>query len=168
MNLERFDIDPEDGSPAGATEVERAVMAEIVRAAASAHEDRSRTGIVAAIVLDERLLVKAENHVDDHRDPTRHAEMVALSQAARMLGTTDLSRCTLLSTLQPCEMCLSAMRFSRIRRVIFAARQDNVAGKYFCFPRLSIEDFAAAGEPFEHVGGVLEADVIHLYAQGSE
>ena len=65
-------------------------------------------------------------------------------------------------------MCLSAMRFAGIKRVVFAARQEHVASKYFVFPGLKIADYAEAGEAFEHVGGVGEADVIHLYADGQE
>jgi len=93
---------------------------------------------------------------------------VALSAATTQLGRKDLSDCTLISTLQPCEMCLAAMRFAGIRRVIYAATQANVAGKYFVFPRLRIEDFAGAGEGFHYVGGVMEAEVLHLYEDGTE
>ena len=94
--------------------------------------------------------------------------MVALSQATTLLGRKDLSDCTLISTLQPCEMCLAAMRFAGIRRVIYAATQANVAGKYFVFPGFGIQDFAGAGERFSYVGGVMEPDVLHLYAEGTE
>ena len=91
-----------------------------------------------------------------------------LGKAAAKLKTTDQSGCTLISTLQPCEMCLSAMRFPGIERVILAARQVNVAAKYFMFPKLSIDAFEAAGAGFTHIGGLCEQDVLHLYADGEE
>lgn len=74
--------------------------------------------------------------------------MVALSKATAQLGRRDLSGCTLIPTLQPCEVCLATMRFAGIQRVIFAATQANVVGKYFVFPELGIEDFKDAGGDF--------------------
>jgi tRNA(Arg) A34 adenosine deaminase TadA len=65
-------------------------------------------------------------------------------------------------------MCLSAMRFAGITRVIYCAQQENVAEKYFVFPKLKISDFASAGASFTHIGGVEEAAVIHLYENGDE
>lgn len=65
-------------------------------------------------------------------------------------------------------MCLAAMRFAGIQRVIFAATQANVVGKYFVFPELGIEDFKDAGGDFSYVGGVMETDVLHLYTDGTE
>lgn len=147
---------------------EKRVLDAAIRRAINAHRDTGRTGIVAAIIRDGQLIEMAENTVFQDCDPTRHAEIVVLGKAAAKLKTTDLSGCTLISTLQPCEMCLSAMRFSGIERVIFAARQENVAAKYFMFPKLSIDAFEAAGTAFTHIGGVCEQDVLHLYADGEE
>jgi tRNA(adenine34) deaminase len=63
-------------------------------------------------------------------------------------------------------MCLSAIRFAGITRIIFAATQARVAEKYFAFPHLRIEDFQNGA--FEFAGGVDEALVLHLYAHGDE
>jgi tRNA(Arg) A34 adenosine deaminase TadA len=150
------------------TQTEQDALRTAIRRAVDAHRASGRTGIVATILQGDAVVVSAENEVDQQNDPTRHAEMVALSQATALLGRKDLSDCTLISTLQPCEMCLSAMRFAGIRRVIFAATQANVAGKYFVFPGLGIQDFEDAGESFSHVGGVMEQDVLYLYAEGTE
>lgn len=84
------------------------------------------------------------------------------------MGTTDLSGCVMISTLQPCEMCLAAMRFAGIKRVIFGATQEKVAAKYFVFPYLSLADFQGAGTPFEAIGGQLEAELLPLYIDGQE
>jgi tRNA(Arg) A34 adenosine deaminase TadA len=145
----------------------RALQGAIDRALEAAASP-GRTGIAAAIVAGERILEVAENVVHSASDPTKHAEMVAIAALTQREDREDLGDCVLISTLQPCEMCLSAMRFVGIRRLIFAARQESVAGKYFVFPRLRIADFAAAGEAFEHIGGVGEAAVLSLYKDGQE
>ncbi len=147
---------------------EAGVLKEAIRQAIEAHRTTGRTGIVAAIMRNDAMVETAENAVFQECDPTRHAEMVVLGKAARRLGTTDLSDCTLVSTLQPCEMCLAALRFAGIKRVIYAAEQANVAAKYFMFPKLSITDFEAAGAEFTHIGGVSEQEVLHLYVDGEE
>ncbi len=144
------------------------VLQEAIRKATEAHRTTGRTGIVAAIMQDDALVEMAENAVFQECDPTRHAEMVAFGKAAARLGTTDLSGCTLISTLQPCEMCLAAMRFAGIERVIYAAEQANVAAKYFMFQGFTIDDFEAAGAEFTHIGGISEQDVLHLYVDGEE
>ena len=149
------------------TQAEMDALRKAVTRALDAHRASGRTGIVATILCGDAVVVSAENEVDQQNDPTRHAEMVALSQATQQLGRKDLSGCTLISTLQPCEMCLAAMRFAGIQRVIFAATQTKVAGKYFVFPELGIEAFKDAGGDFSYVGGVMEKDVLHLYKDGA-
>lgn len=136
--------------------------------AMEAKDQTGKAGIAASIIRGGIEVGVGENEVRLQSDPTKHAEMVALTAAARKLGTTDLSDCVMISTLQPCEMCLSAMRFAGIKRVVFAAKQEHVAGKYFVFPMLSIEDFRKAGEDFEAIGGIMEDQVIDLYKDGNE
>lgn len=144
------------------TEAEREALAEAIRRARKL-EAEGQIGIVAAILREDGVLAWGENEVHLEHDPTRHAEIVAISRATQGQGDSDLAGTTLVTTLQPCEMCLSAMRWAGITRVVFAARQEAVGSDYFTFPRLGMDDFLAAGEPFEHVGGVLEADVLDLY-----
>lgn len=153
------------------TELERKTLDEVLRRAraAAAPEAEGLAGIAAAVVMGEGVLAYGENQVHLEHDPTRHAEIVAISRACHTLGHSDLSGATLVSSLQPCEMCLSAMRFAGIGRLVFAARQESVAGKYFMFPGLRLEDFrGAAKDGFEVTGGLEEAQVIDLYARGDE
>ena len=63
---------------------------------------------------------------------------------------------------------LSAARFAGIKRIVFGAQKENVAGKYFVFPDLTLTEFRDAGEAFEAIGGVLEEDVVALYVDGEE
>jgi tRNA(Arg) A34 adenosine deaminase TadA len=78
---------------------------------------------VGAVVTapDGRLLARNGNRTLQDRDPTAHAEMVVLRQAARLLGSERLVGCDLYVTLEPCTMCAAAISFARIRRLYFAA-----------------------------------------------
>lgn len=96
----------------------------------------------------------------------KHAEMVAITCAAAWLEKTDLSGCTSISTLQPCEMCLAAIRFVGIKRIIFAVTQARLPAKYSAFPHLHIEDFQNG--KFDYVGGLDEDKIKHLYKNGDE
>lgn len=142
-------------------------MDEAVSRALQAAKESGKSGIAASVLHSGKIVATGENEVHLQLDPTKHAEMVAIERAAKALGRTDLSDCTLISTLQPCEMCLSAMRFAGIKRIVYAATQANVAPKYFAFPHLRIEDFGR-DNGFSWVGGVDEARVLHLYADGTE
>lgn len=150
------------------TRTEALALRHVIARALDAARSDDRVGIAAAIVSGNQILEIAENEVNTLSDPTKHAEMVALAALSQREDRKDLGDCTLISTLQPCEMCLSAMRFAGIKRVIYAATQERVAEKYFVFPKLRIADFQSAGETFEHLGGVSEDEVLHLYATGKE
>ena len=152
----------------GQNEIETHLMRELISRARVASGEAGKAGIAAALIRDGQILAEGVNHVHLDPDPTQHAEIVALGRAAAALGRADLSDCVLMSTLQPCEMCLAAARFAGIRRIVFAARQENVAAKYFAFPHLTLEDFQRAGPGFEAVGGVGEAEVLDLYVDGRE
>ena len=148
------------------TDAELAAMRNAIDRALAAAKESGKAGIAAAVMRDGHIVATGENEVNLQTDPTRHAEMVAITRAAAALDRADLSDCTIISTLQPCEMCLSAIRFAGISRIIFAATQANVAIKYFAFPHLRIEDFQ--NNEFGFAGGVDEARVLHLYAHGDE
>lgn len=158
-------LGPAPASPE-ATAAETAALREAIREA-RAIADRGGAGMVAAVLSGNRVIAMRPNAVQEEKDPSRHAEIVAFASACRKLGRVDLSGATLVTTLQPCEMCLAAMRWAGIGRVVFAARQEAVDQKYFQFGRLRLSDFhAAAGGHFQSIGGVLEEEVIDLYADG--
>ena len=153
-------------APIEPTEQERTAMRDAIDRALQAATQSGKAGIAATVLRDGQIVATGENEVQLQSDPTKHAEMVAITRAAAALNQTDLSGCTIISTLQPCEMCLAAIRFDGISRIVFAARQASVPPKYFAFPHLKIEDFQN-GE-FEFVGGVDDAHVLHLYENGDE
>lgn len=73
--------------------------------------------IGAVIVKNGRFLSAAHNEKSD--DPTAHAEITAVRRACRVLGTWNLSGCTLYVTLEPCPMCAGALVLSRVRRIVY-------------------------------------------------
>ncbi|MGD9922703.1 MAG: nucleoside deaminase [Pseudorhodoplanes sp.] len=73
------------------------------------------------VVRDGEVIAGAGNRTLTDRDPTGHAEMVAIRQAARVLGTERLTDCDLYVTLEPCAMCAGAISFARIRRLYYGA-----------------------------------------------
>src|SRR4051812_48915456 len=71
------------------------------------------------IVRDGAVIARAANRTLRDRDPTAHAEMLAIRAAARSLGTERLTDCDLYVTLEPCVMCAAAASFARIRRLYY-------------------------------------------------
>ncbi len=83
---------------------------------------------VGAVVIDNGVVVgRGQNRVLRDLDPTAHAEIVALREAARTLGNYRLGNCELFVTLEPCAMCAGAMIHARLSRLIYAAA-DPKAG----------------------------------------
>ncbi len=80
------------------------------------------------IVEDGQVVVETTNRVAHDRDVTRHAELLAVSEAQRKLGRTKLTRCTLYTTVEPCAMCSFPIREARIGRVVYAIRSPLMGG----------------------------------------
>lgn len=112
---------------------------------------------VGAVVTDAAgtLLAQAGNRVEELSDPTAHAEILVLRDAARLRGTKYLADCTLAVTLEPCAMCAAAISLYRVRQLVFAAYDPKGGG---------IEHGARVfSHPTCHhrpdvVGGVMEGD----------
>jgi tRNA(adenine34) deaminase len=83
--------------------------------------------IGAVIVLEDRVIAAAHNQREQLRDPTAHAEMIAITQAAAARGSWRLDGCTLYATLEPCPMCAGAIVQARISTVVYGAA-DPKAG----------------------------------------
>lgn len=77
------------------------------------------------IVCDGTVIARAGNRTLADHDPTAHAELLAIRQAAAALGSERLVDCDLYVTLEPCTMCAAAMSFARIRRLYFGAADEK-------------------------------------------
>ena len=106
----------------------------------------------AVIVHQNRMVAGAHNQREMLRDPTAHAEMLAITQAAAELGDWRLEQCTLFVTLEPCPMCAGAILQSRIPRVVFGASDPKAGAVSSLFQLL---DDARLNHRCEVVGGVL-------------
>ena len=115
--------DPKQPPP---REVDERWMGEALRVAEAAREaDEVPVGCV--IVAGDRLVGRAHNQRETLKDPTAHAEMIAITQAAEAVGSWRLGGCTLYVTLEPCVMCAGAMVLARIDRLVYGAA-DSKAG----------------------------------------
>jgi tRNA(adenine34) deaminase len=88
---------------------------------ARAAGDRGEVPVGCVIVRDGTVIARAGNRTIADRDPTAHAEMLAIRSAAASLGSERLSDCDLYVTLEPCAMCAAAGSFARIRRLYYGA-----------------------------------------------
>ena len=79
----------------------------------------------AVIVYQERLIAQAHNQVELLKDPTAHAEIIAITQAATFLESKWLKGCTLYVTVEPCAMCAGALVLSRVDKVVFGAFEEK-------------------------------------------
>lgn len=84
--------------------------------------------IGAVIVKDDKIIARGENRVQKSKNPTLHAEMVAINKACKKLNTKFLDDCDLYVTLEPCAMCATAISFARIRNIYFATTDEKGGG----------------------------------------
>ena len=84
-------------------------------------EKAGEVPIGCVIVRDNAVIARAGTRTLTDRDPTAHAEILALREAARQLGSERLIDCDLYVTLEPCTMCAAAISFARIRRLYYGA-----------------------------------------------
>ena len=101
-------------------------MLEAIKEANAAFE-ADEVPIGAVIVYKGKVIARAHNQREMLNDPTAHAEMIALTQAAEYLGTWRLHECTIYVTLEPCPMCAGALVNSRIDRLVYGP-SDPKAG----------------------------------------
>src|SRR5262245_58283640 len=120
---------------------------------ARAAEAAGEVPIGCVVVHDGEVVSRAGNRTIADRDPTAHAEMIAIRSAARTLGSERLTDCDLYVTLEPCAMCAAAISFARIRRLYYGAADPkggavDSGGRFFASPTChhAPEVYSAVGE----------------------
>lgn len=113
--------------------------------------------VAAVIVCGDEIVCTAVNRRETDKDPTAHAEVVAIREAARKLGRWNLSDCELFVTLEPCVMCAGAIVYSRIRRVVYGAKDLRFGA---CGTALNVANCDKLNHRAEIVGGVAEAECL--------
>jgi tRNA(adenine34) deaminase len=86
---------------------------------------RGERPIAAVAVVDEAMVARAHDRVQETNDPTAHAVIVALREASRKLGSTRLADATIFATLEPCAMCVGALLESDVEALVFALPNDR-------------------------------------------
>ncbi len=134
-----------------------------MRAALALAKEARRAGEVpvgAVVVADGAIVGRGFNAPISRHDPTGHAEIAALRDAARTLGNYRLPGCDLYVTLEPCAMCAGAILHARIRRVVFGARDPKTGAcgsvvDLFAEPRLNHHATVSGGVLGDECGALL-------------
>jgi tRNA(Arg) A34 adenosine deaminase TadA len=133
--------------------------------------ETTREGIAAGqspfgsvIAKDGAVVAATHNTLWRDTDPTAHAEVNCLRRAAKALNTVDLSGCTLYSTCEPCPMCLAAIHWAKLDRVVFGATIDDADAAGFSELHVAAVDLARmGGSPLVVEGGLLREECAALF-----
>ncbi|MBU0468940.1 MAG: tRNA adenosine(34) deaminase TadA [Candidatus Omnitrophica bacterium] len=99
-------------------------MSEALKQAKAAQE-QDEVPVGAIIAHEGKIIARAHNQVETLKDPTAHAEMIAITQAASYLGNKWLHGCEIFVTIEPCSMCVGALVLARIKRICFGACDEK-------------------------------------------
>lgn len=111
-----------------ASRIDRIYMSEALKEAQKAF-DSDEVPVGTVIVHKGRVIAKAHNQIKLLKDPTAHAEMIAITQAAAYLGNERLPDTAIYVTIEPCAMCAGALILARVKRLVFGA-PDPKAGAF--------------------------------------
>lgn len=131
-------------------------------AAAGRAAEKGEVPVGAVVARGDEVLSVAANEREATRDPTAHAELLAIREAAERLGSWRLTGCTLYSTLEPCPMCAGAAHAARISRLVYAAT-DPKAG--FAGTLYDLPADARLNHTFRTERGLLAAEAAGLLRQ---
>jgi len=116
----------------------------------------------ALLVKEGQIVGEGYNQPISGCDPTAHAEVVALRNAAENLGNYRLTGCDLYVTIEPCTMCVGAMIHARVRRIVFGAREPRAGA---LVSQLQLLDSNHYNHSIDWQGGVLEQDCSDLISE---
>lgn len=115
----------------------------------------------AVVVVDDEIIGEGFNQTISRHDPTAHAEIVAIRNAARHIGNYRLVDATLYVTIEPCSMCAGALIHARIKRLVYGAKEPRAGAVE---SSIKVLDNPALNHRVEVVGGVCEAEASQLIA----
>ncbi len=150
-----------NGKSTGHIEQHRNFMLQALKLAEQAYR-QNEVPVGAVLVHEGRIIGKGFNQVEMLKDPTAHAEMLAISAACATLQNKYLGGCTLYVTLEPCPMCAGAIVLSKIDRVVFGAL-DEKAGA--CGSVFNLINNQKLNHQVETIHGVLDTDSEFLLKQ---
>jgi len=135
-------------------------MEAALREAEQAFEE-GEVPVGAVVVKDDRIVGRGHNRVEQLKDPTAHAEMLAITAACATLDTKYLRDCTLYVTLEPCPMCAGAIVWARLDRVVFGAFDEKAGAASTLYnilqdPRLNHRVEVISGVEAERAAALLQ------------
>jgi len=134
--------------------LDKLYMSEALKEAQQAYsEDEVPVG--AVIVHENRIIARGRNQIEHLKDPTAHAEMIALTSAANYLGTKWLNEVSLYVTIEPCSMCAGAMVLARIKNLYFGACDPKTGA---CGSIVNIVNHKKLNHRIKIVRGILGAE----------
>jgi tRNA(adenine34) deaminase len=143
-----------DNSPQQDAGADERWMREAIAAARRAALEHEEVPVGACVVAEDgALLAVAGNRTRTDCDPTAHAELVALREAARRIGAFRLVGCVVYSTIEPCAMCAGALVQARVRRLVYGAREEKTGAVESVF---RVCDNSSLNHRIELTPGVLE------------
>jgi tRNA(adenine34) deaminase len=120
---------------------------------------QGETPVGAVVVQDDRIIGRGYNRVEIEKDPTAHAEILALREAARTTGDWRLPEATVYVTLEPCIMCAAALLHARVRRLVYGTRDDRWGGVGSLF---DLSHDPRINHQLEVVSGVMKEEAAEL------
>jgi len=134
--------------------IDEIYMSEALKEAHEAFE-KDEVPVGAVIVHESRIIARAHNQIVMLKDPTAHAEMIAITQAAAHLKSERLLDCSIYATIEPCSMCAGALVLARVKRIIYGAKDPKTGA---CGSVFNISNSKKLNHRIKVTGGVLEKD----------
>ncbi|MFQ5953252.1 MAG: tRNA adenosine(34) deaminase TadA [Candidatus Omnitrophota bacterium] len=117
--------------------------------------DEEEVPVGAVIVYKGQIIARAHNQIKTLRDPTAHAEMIAITQAASYLKNERLNDCNLYVTIEPCSMCVGAAILARLKTIVYGA-VDSKTGA--CGSAIDLAKPGLFNHNLEVISGILEPE----------
>lgn len=117
--------------------------------------DNDEVPVGAVIVHKGEVIARAHNQIKMLKDPTAHAEMIAITQAAAHLQNERLTDCTLYATIEPCSMCVGAAVLGRVKAIVYGASDPKTGA---CGSAVELTKPGLFNHDMEIIGGILEGD----------
>jgi len=136
-------------------------MSEALKEAKSAFEE-DEVPVGAVVVYKDKVIARGHNQIERLKDPTAHAEMLALTSATNFLGTKWLNAASIYVTIEPCSMCAGALVLSRIKNLCFGARDPKTGA---CGSAINIVNNKKLNHRIKVKSGILEKECSSLLAE---
>ncbi len=122
-------------------------------------ERENEVPVGAVVVHNDKIIARGHNQIERLKDPTAHAEIIAITSAANFLGTKWLNEASLYVTIEPCSMCAGALVLARVKNLFFGARDPKTGA---CGSVVNIANHKKLNHRTKVTKGILEAECSSL------